>query len=51
MWAHSSNERCQGLVHDFYEDPEAPLVIILVVDGQHEVILLAHVHQGNLVVH
>ena len=51
LWAHSSNERCQGLVHDFYEDPEAPLVIILVVNGQHEVILLAHVHQGDLVVH
>ena len=51
LWAHSSNNWCQGLVHDLDEDPQAPLVIILVVDSQHEVILLAHIHQGDLVVH
>ena len=49
--AHASDKRSQGLVHDFYEDPQAPLVIILVVDGEHEVIILAHIHQGNLVDH
>ena len=51
LCAHSSDDWCQGLVHDFNEDPQAALVIILVVDGEHEVILLAHVHQGDLVVH
>ena len=51
LCAHSGDNRSQGVVHDLDEDPEAALVVILVVNGQHEVIFLTHVHQGNLVDH
>ena len=51
LCAHPGDNRSQGVVHDLDKDPEAALVVILVVNGQDEVILLTHVHQGNLVDH
>lgn len=49
--AHSGDDGRQGIIHDFNKDPKTAFVLILVVNGQYEVILGAHVHQSHLVVH
>ena len=49
--AHFCNNSSESIVHDFDKNPEASLILILVIYFEHEVILCAHVHQGYLVVH
>lgn len=49
--AHASNDLSQGVVHDFDEDPQASLELVLLVNPQHKVIVHAHVHQRHFVVH